>query len=82
MPEEQEEYITIQAAAETIGVKRASLYYYINMLRIDTHQFLFDNHAYLKKEDVELIREAKSTPWKLGLVKQKRGRKKKAQGSN
>jgi hypothetical protein len=61
---EDEEYMTLAQAAEEIGVKRASIYYYIKALEIETRKFPLNKHAYIKKRDVERIKVAKNSPWK------------------
>ena len=65
MPEsEDDEYMTLTQAAEEIGIKRASIYYYIKALEIETRKFPLNKHVYIKKKDVERIKVAKTSPWK------------------
>ena len=66
MSEEEKEYFTIDEAAAIIGVKRSSIYYYINALGIETHRFKLSRNAYIAKADVERIKEAKEKPWLAG----------------
>lgn len=66
MADEEKDYLTMDEAAAAIGVKRASLYYYINALGIKTHKFKLSRKVYLAKADVERIKEAKEKPWLSG----------------
>lgn len=63
---EQREYLTVEEAAEYVGVKRSTLYYYINQLGIGTHKFLLDRRTYIARTDVERIKEVKEKPWLAG----------------
>lgn len=64
MPEEKE-FLTLSEAAEAVGLKRASLYYYIDKLKIPTQKFPYNRHRYIALSDVERIRTVKDSPWKL-----------------
>jgi excisionase family DNA binding protein len=63
---EKNEYMTLDEAAETLGVKRATIYNYIKALGIKTHKFKLNRSTYLAKADVERMREAKEKPWLAG----------------
>jgi len=65
MPEEKE-YMTLDEAAQSLGLKRPSLYYYLNALKIERHRFKLNRHTYITKADVERIREVKEKPWLAG----------------
>lgn len=60
------EYMTLDEAAESLGVKRATIYNYIKALGIKTHKFKLSRSTYLAKADVERMREAKEKPWLAG----------------
>jgi predicted site-specific integrase-resolvase len=60
------EYLTLAEVAEYVGVKRPSLYYYINALKIKTHKFNLDKRAYILRADAERIKEIKEKPWLAG----------------
>ncbi len=54
-----EEYVTLDDAAAEVGLKRPSIYYYITELDIKRYRFKFHRHSYIKRSDVERIKEAK-----------------------
>lgn len=58
-------YMSLAEVAEYVGIKRASLYYYIKGMGIKTHRFKFDNRAYMSVADAERIKEAKEQPWTM-----------------
>lgn len=60
------EFLTIDEAAAYVGVKRGTLYNYINELGIETHKFRLDRRTYLSRADVERIKEVKEKPWLAG----------------
>jgi hypothetical protein len=57
---DQEEYIGIEDAAHDIGVTRASLYYYIKALKMETVGFQFDKKRYLRMADFQRIKDIKN----------------------
>ena len=63
--DEEQEYITLNDAAQRVGVKKGSLYYYFKALGIKTHKFPLNKHAYIATKDVKRIQEAKISPWKV-----------------
>jgi predicted site-specific integrase-resolvase len=63
--EEDKEFMTLDEAAHAVGIKRASLYYYIKRLKIQRHTFPLNRHAYLTHNDVERIKAVRESPWKL-----------------
>lgn len=67
---EEREYIPLEEAAAYVGVKRASLYYYLKELKIETHKFKFDKRAYITPADMERIKEIKDKPWLAGPQKE------------
>lgn len=62
---EEKQYLPLKEVAELVGVKRTTLYYYIKELKIKTHKFKFDSHAYMSKADAQRIIEIKQKPWEL-----------------
>ena len=64
MPEEKE-YMTLDEAAAAVGLKRPSLYFYINKLKIKRERFEYNRHTWIARHDVERIRAAKERPWEL-----------------
>jgi hypothetical protein len=63
--------ITLAEAAAEVGLKRASLYYYIGKLEIKTHRYELNKHTYISRKDVERIKAVKEKPWKVSREKQK-----------
>lgn len=62
----EREYLTIDEAAEFVGIKKGSLYNYINSLGIKTHKFKTDRRAYISRVDAERIKDVKEKPWLAG----------------
>lgn len=54
-----EKYISMKDAAENLGVKRPSLYHYVEVLKLEKHRFPLDRQTYLKMSDYEKIRTLK-----------------------
>ncbi len=52
----EEKYISMKDAAESLGVKRPSLYHYVEVLKLEKHRFPLDRQTYLKLSDFEKIR--------------------------
>lgn len=65
----EKEYLTLAEVAESVGVKRASLYYYINALGIKMHKFNLDRRSYISQADAKRIKEIKEKPWTAGEKK-------------
>jgi hypothetical protein len=61
---EEKEYVTLQEAAAQLGIKRASLYYYLNKMEIKPRRFKMNRHAYITQTDYQRIKTAKESPWK------------------
>jgi hypothetical protein len=53
------DYITQEEASKQLGVKRASLYYYMKTLKIQGKKFPLDKHVYLEMPDFEKIKALK-----------------------
>jgi Helix-turn-helix domain len=73
MSDEEQEYVTLDEAAQIIGTKKGSLYYYLRALAIEPRKFPLNKHAYIRKSDVKRIQEAKSSPWKIAQTTEKKG---------
>jgi|GEM_PF-4035069 excisionase family DNA binding protein len=63
---EEKEYMTLDEAAESLGITRATIYNYMGDLNIKTHRFGRDRRGYLSREQINLIREYKEKPWISG----------------
>jgi excisionase family DNA binding protein len=64
---EGKDFLNYTEAADYLGIKRATLYNYINDLEIETVKFKRDRRRYLSIEDVRKIGQVKETPWLAGL---------------
>jgi hypothetical protein len=71
MSDEEQEYVTLDEAAQALGTKKGSLYYYLRGLAIEPRKFPLNRHAYIRKSDVQRIQEAKNSPWKIQAPEQK-----------
>jgi hypothetical protein len=70
---QEKEYLTLAEVGNYVGVKKASLYYYINMLEIKIHKFNLDKRAYISLADAKRIKEIKDKPWTAGEKNQGKG---------
>jgi predicted DNA-binding transcriptional regulator AlpA len=57
--EDRADYISMEEAANQLGVKRVTLYYYIRTLELEPKKFPLDKRKYLKVSDVEYIKSLK-----------------------
>lgn len=60
------QYITMDEAAQQLGVKRGTVHYYLRALSIKTHKFPLDRHAYLAMSDFMRIKTLKEQAGKSG----------------
>lgn len=60
------QYITMDEAAQQLGVRRGTLHYYLRTLKISTHKFPLDRHAYVSMQDFETIRKLREQAGKSG----------------
>lgn len=68
---EEKEYLTLQEAAEYAGLKRATIYNYLNDLGIKTRRFGRDKKAYITLAEAKTLKEYKETPWKVKVKTRK-----------
>jgi len=61
---EEKEYVTLQEAATQLGIKRASLYYYLKKMKIEPRSFSLNRHAFISQADFQRIKNVKESPWK------------------
>jgi hypothetical protein len=61
------EYLDYAEAGDYLGIKRATLFNYINDLEIQTYKFKRDRRRYLAIADVKRIEEVLDKPWLAGL---------------
>ena len=64
MPEDKE-FLTLDETAAAVGLKRPSLYFYLNKLKIERRKFPFNRHTWISRADVERIKTAQERPWEL-----------------
>jgi hypothetical protein len=57
------EYLTLDEAAASVGLKRPSLYYYLKKLEIKREHFKNNRHIWISSADVERIRAVREKPW-------------------
>ena len=58
-------YISIKDTAQRLGIKRESVYHYIEKLNLETYTFDLNKNVFLSRADVERIEQIKllrSTP--------------------
>jgi len=55
----EEKYISMEDAAEQLGVTRTALYYYIRTLKLEKKKFELDKRVYLKVSDFQRIKTLK-----------------------
>lgn len=61
-----EEYISLNDAAERIGVTVNTLHYYLRALKLKTTKFPLDRRHYLTMQEFELIQKLKEQVGKPG----------------
>jgi len=59
------EYLTIDEAAQELGIHRTSVYPYLNELHIKRYKFKLSRHFYISAADFERIKEARAKPWTI-----------------
>ena len=59
-------YLDYEESADYLGIKRATLYNYVNDLDIQTHKFKRDRHRYIAIADVQKIERVMESPWLAG----------------
>jgi len=69
---EENEYMALEEAAAYIGVKRATIYNYLNDLGIQTFSAGRDRRAYITRADAEQLKAYKQTPWKFKVKLRKK----------
>jgi excisionase family DNA binding protein len=68
---DEKEYITLVEAAAYTGIKRATIYNYLNDLSIQTHKFGRDKRAYISMSDAKRLKEYKEKPWTVKVETRK-----------
>ena len=57
--DKDQHYLTVDAAAEALGVNRSTWYYYKKQLNIAHKKFPLDRRKYVSQADFERIKSAK-----------------------
>ena len=68
---EGREYLDYAEAGDYLGMKRATLFNYIDSLEIQTHKFKRDRRRYLAIADVRRIEDVIVKPWLAGPDEEK-----------
>lgn len=66
----EERYISMEDAAEQLGVTRTALYYYIRTLKLEKKKFQLDKRVYLKVSDFQRIKVLKDAAAKRAADKE------------
>lgn len=61
-----QDYMSLDDVASQLKVTRATVYYYIKTLKLETKKFPLDRKAYLPVQDFEKIRTLKSQATERG----------------
>lgn len=59
----QQEFFSIDEAAELIGWNRATVFQWVKTLGMKTHKFMRNRKTYLAAADVARLQEIKEKPW-------------------
>ena len=62
---EEKEFMTLEEAAQYVGIKRASIYNYMRDLRITPKKFGRERRKYVSLIDVKRIKEYREKPWTI-----------------
>ena len=63
---EEQEYLSIDEAAEAIGWNRATVYEWVKTLGMKTYKFVRNRKTFLASSDVARLKEIKEKPWAAG----------------
>lgn len=69
----EDQYITMDDASTQLGVKRGTLHYYLRSLKLKTHKFPLDRHAYISMKDFETIKTLREQAGKSGTKGEPKG---------
>ena len=68
---EDQEYMTLEEASTYAGIKRSTIYNYLNDLEIKTFKAGRDRRSYITSADAKRLKEYKETPWKVKVETRK-----------
>lgn len=63
---EEQEYLSIDQAANIIGWNRATVYEWVKTLGMRTYKFVRNRKTYLTAKDVARLKQIKEKPWLAG----------------
>lgn len=66
---EQKNYYSIDEAAQLLNLNRATLYKWIDTLKIQKYRFSISKKTFLAANDVERLKDAKEQPWLVEKAK-------------
>ncbi len=69
---DEQEYMTLSEASKYAGIKRATIYNYLNDLNIKTFKAGRSHQAYITTADAQKLKEYKASPWKFKVEMRKR----------
>jgi excisionase family DNA binding protein len=64
---EGKEYFTYEETADYLGIKRSTLYNYVQDLDIKTLKFKRDRRHYIALENVQKLEQVLEKPWLAGI---------------
>lgn len=65
-PLEEQEYLSIDEAAQIIGWNRATVFEWVKTLGMRTYKFVRNRKTYLTAGDVARLKDIKEKPWLAG----------------
>ena len=68
MPDASGEMLTLAEAEQRYGVKRATLYRYVQQGKLQTYRRGMDRRVYVRSADIEALREFRTRPPATGLT--------------
>ena len=71
----EKEYMNLDEAAEILGIKRATLYKYMDKLEMKPVKFKLDRRTYLSQEQVKRLKEILEKPWLAGKDEKRKDEK-------
>lgn len=69
MSESPKEWISLEEAAQQMGIKRSTIYYYLKDLGIQGQRFGRDRKRYISVAEVAKLKDYKENPWRYAKLK-------------
>ena len=64
---DEKRYMNLDDAAQFLGIKRATLYNYMNKLEMKAVKFKLDRRSYLSWEQIQRLKAILAEPWLAGV---------------